>query len=305
MIALPKTLADIESLIRDQVSEDIHLDYKASPALSPNNRDEIAKDVSAFANSDGGILIYGVEEDKIKHLPLRVDTGVESKWNREWLERLITSNITPRIEGVEIEQISVSQGRLVVCVKVPKKFGPHQASDKRYYKRFNFSSFPMEHYEVEDLRARRNTLPPLVTLNLESPGEIHYGFELRNVGDFPARDLIFDWSKDMKWPGGLPPSQFVNGIKFLPPGKVHRILNHGASKVFDWKDKTSYPKFDINVSYTHGESGQRLTEAFHFDIADYPSTHLFSSDIERIERPIVEIRDCIRDLTRAIEKLSR
>ncbi len=86
MIALPANFAEIESFVRNQVPESIHLDYKASPALAPKNGSEIAKDVSAFANSDGGLLIYGVEEDKGSHLPVRIDAGVDPKWNREWLE---------------------------------------------------------------------------------------------------------------------------------------------------------------------------------------------------------------------------
>lgn len=49
------TLADVNSLITNEVEEDIHLDYKASGALdkADNKRTEITKDVSAFANSDG------------------------------------------------------------------------------------------------------------------------------------------------------------------------------------------------------------------------------------------------------------
>lgn len=53
----PKSKADIEKMIRDQVQENIHLDYKDSRAIRKNARDDIAKDVSAFANSDGGVLI--------------------------------------------------------------------------------------------------------------------------------------------------------------------------------------------------------------------------------------------------------
>lgn len=68
---LPASIPEVEQMVRDQVQESIHLDYKASKAISPKERDEIANDVSAFANSDGGVLIYGVEEDKTTHVPVR------------------------------------------------------------------------------------------------------------------------------------------------------------------------------------------------------------------------------------------
>lgn len=54
------TLEDIQQLIQDEIEEDIHLDYKDGRALSKEEkkRTEITKDVSAFANSAGGIIIY-------------------------------------------------------------------------------------------------------------------------------------------------------------------------------------------------------------------------------------------------------
>lgn len=59
----PTTISDIDQLINNKVQENIHLDYKDSRAVDPKKSDEIAKDASAFANSDGGVIIYGVAED--------------------------------------------------------------------------------------------------------------------------------------------------------------------------------------------------------------------------------------------------
>ena len=59
------TEGDIQDLIDNQVRENIKLDYKASASLAKKNdncKKELSKDVSAFANSDGGVLIYGVVE---------------------------------------------------------------------------------------------------------------------------------------------------------------------------------------------------------------------------------------------------
>ncbi|MCD9015178.1 AlbA family DNA-binding domain-containing protein [Parachryseolinea silvisoli] len=49
---------DIRSLINNEVEESIHLDFKDAAALDKSDRkkDEISKDISAFANSDGGII---------------------------------------------------------------------------------------------------------------------------------------------------------------------------------------------------------------------------------------------------------
>src|SRR6266446_4502698 len=131
----PKTLSDIEQMIRDQVQENIHLDYKDSRALRKGARDDFAKDVSAFGNSDGGVLIYGVQEKD--HLPTTIDQGVaDSEVSREWIESAIMTGINPRVEDVRIVPIPTSPGRSLYVIEVQKSFrGPHQASDKRYYKR--------------------------------------------------------------------------------------------------------------------------------------------------------------------------
>ena len=54
----------IQQLIRDSVEESLSIEYKSAGALgkSDTKKTEITKDVSAFANSTGGVLIYGIAE---------------------------------------------------------------------------------------------------------------------------------------------------------------------------------------------------------------------------------------------------
>src|SRR6476659_9208883 len=118
---VPSTLVEIEDMIRDMVQENIHLDYKASKAINQSARDEIAKDVSAFANSDGGVLIYGVEEDRASHLPTRIDEGVDdAECSREWIENTITSRINPKIPDVQIIRLPLALGRSVHVISIGK-----------------------------------------------------------------------------------------------------------------------------------------------------------------------------------------
>lgn len=95
MLELPTTIAHVDRLIEDEVQESIHLDYKSSAAIDSSKFDELARDVSSFANSDGGMLIYGVQEKG--HIPIGRDDGVDhTKYNRERLEDIISSRISPR-----------------------------------------------------------------------------------------------------------------------------------------------------------------------------------------------------------------
>lgn len=54
----------LQSIIDNEIEESIHIDFKRSESLSKTDlaKKEISKDISAFANSDGGIIIYGIEE---------------------------------------------------------------------------------------------------------------------------------------------------------------------------------------------------------------------------------------------------
>ena len=90
----PQKLIEIQSLIDDKVQESLHLDYKEARAVGKTSKQyfDFAKDASAFANSDGGVLIYGVKEQG--HLPVSI-TGIDhSKFNREFFEQVIRSNIS-------------------------------------------------------------------------------------------------------------------------------------------------------------------------------------------------------------------
>jgi predicted HTH transcriptional regulator len=68
---------DLDELHRGEIMESSTLEYKDSRALgnTDHQKNEMLKDVSAFANAAGGILIYGMKESG--HLPTGTDDGVD------------------------------------------------------------------------------------------------------------------------------------------------------------------------------------------------------------------------------------
>ena len=92
---------DIDDLIQNEVEESIYLDYKDGRALDSDKIAEITKDVSAFANADGGIIVYGVSENKASHKPEDYAPVTNPKITKEWLEQKI-SLIRRKIDGVLI-----------------------------------------------------------------------------------------------------------------------------------------------------------------------------------------------------------
>ena len=158
------SLQDLNDFVELEVEESTHLDYKDGAALSPDKISEITKDVSSFANSDGGIIIYGVGENKETHVPSYYAPITNAKISKEWLEQKINI-IQPNIKGLQIFPIRLNKKatKSIYIVKIPRSDdAPHMAEDRRYYYRGNFISEAMQSYQVRDTFNRIST--PLLKL---------------------------------------------------------------------------------------------------------------------------------------------
>jgi hypothetical protein len=196
------TEGDLEGLISGSVAESLELDYKASLALerSEHQKKELSKDVSAFANSAGGVLIYGILE-KENRVADSIDKGSDpGDISREWIDQVITSTIHPRIAGLRIHQVPLnrcSPGKVAYVVEIPPGHTAHMASDNRYYKRHNFHSRPMEDYEVRDVM-HRDVAPCLqlrLTASLVAFGDsgdnaIELTLSMENMAEVPAEFFV-------------------------------------------------------------------------------------------------------------------
>jgi len=305
---VPKSIADIEKMVLDQAQENIHLDYKRSAAIHSGARDSIAKDVSAFANSDGGVLIYGVEEKD--HLPVKIDGGVDdSKCSREWIETAIMTGITPRIDDVRILPLPVSMGRTVYVVKVAKTFrGPHQASDKCYYKRHNFSSVPMEDYEINDVRNRRKRRSPLITFEIGEWRRFVAAFDVANAGDVIAEEVRFEFTATLPWPQNREmPSLFAKGISKFPPRQRFRFVYFSFPEILSGA-KGVPVEFSVRISYYHPETASRVTDEWPVNFAIYEHSTTIRPEIEEQVKDISEafgkLNGEVADLHRTIQKFA-
>jgi Putative DNA-binding domain len=152
------SFSDVKSLIDNEIEESIYLDFKEAAALdrTDGKKKDISKDISSFANSDGGIIIYGIKEQNHKaHSLSYIDGNIYTK---EWLEQTINSSIQRRIPDIQIFPVrnSGNMQETIYIVKIPKSYeAPHISKDKRFYKRFNFESVQMEEYEIRQLYGQK------------------------------------------------------------------------------------------------------------------------------------------------------
>ena len=304
----PRTIDDLNALITNQITEDLHLDYKRSatfekPLLEEVKKD-LSKDTSAFANSDGGVLVYGVVEDNTTKLAVSLDNGVDHKvWTRERIEGVINANVSPRIDGLEVIQIRLSADRSAYVIVVPKSArGPHQdRMTFRYYKRFNFSSEPMEDYEISDVRNRRDVVLPLISVDVDIYHGVMMHLVVANIGDIPAEDVQFKVTPDVPrlTTGQGMPNILTRGAQFIPPGKTYRFFFGSAIQEVR---KDGAPKFDVDVSYFNRRISQRVSETFHIDMTDYFNTAIIKSDVQNQGE---KIEGSIEKLVREVNALNK
>ena len=94
-------MKDIDLLIKNEIEESQNLEYKQPSKNLEEDCNSLAVTISGFLNTDGGILIYGVTEKKVKkhHYPDEVKWSVT---NKETLENLLKSRVIPWDEEIRI-----------------------------------------------------------------------------------------------------------------------------------------------------------------------------------------------------------
>ena len=144
---------DIQSIIDSHVEESINIEFKAAGALQMNaaSKKEMSKDISSMANSDGGLIIYGIEE--LDHVASALSYIDGREITKEWIENVLISNIQQTIQDLRVIPVRFGGDiqKSVYVVRIPRSpRSPHMMSDNKYYKRINFQAIPMQEYEVRD-----------------------------------------------------------------------------------------------------------------------------------------------------------
>jgi hypothetical protein len=144
---------DVENLWKNRIKESTRLEFKKE--IDTNNK-EIAKDISAIANAEGGFIIYGLEEDDKGRAKFSGGVAKE-KGSVERLQQIVDSHIHPplAVEIIPIEARSekgqILEDKEFLVVKVPQSFYHiHQVETTgRYYIRSGNTVRRMNEIEIE------------------------------------------------------------------------------------------------------------------------------------------------------------
>lgn len=151
---------DLQSLIDNEVPEGKRIEYKQElPGNSDSEKKEFLSDVSSFANTLGGHIIYGIIEDRSHGIPKSLEgvsiANPDQEINR--LENIIKQGIEPRIPHLDIKSITLSNSNKVIIIQISKSWiYPHCVSFKgsnKFFSRTSIGKFPMD---VSELRIAFN-----------------------------------------------------------------------------------------------------------------------------------------------------
>ncbi|HLP87337.1 MAG TPA: ATP-binding protein [Nostocaceae cyanobacterium] len=153
------TEAELQSLVDNSVEESRTIEYKSQlPGNSDGDKKEFLADVSAFANTAGGDLIYGIAEDK-DNKPVSLD-GLEieniDKTIRR-LEDIIIHGLEPRIPLPEFKLVSLANSKQVLIIRINKSWNsPHRVSFQHYDKFYGRGANRKYLLSVDELRTAFN-----------------------------------------------------------------------------------------------------------------------------------------------------
>lgn len=248
------TIDHVRSLIDNSERESDNLDYKkATQPFGNSEKDDIAKDVSSFANSGGGIIIYGVTTDPSdKTRPVAIEAIHPA--NIESFDRVVNSKIQPPVAGWQKRLIPNDQPQVMVIFVPQSDDPPHQSlADKKYYRRAGIESIPMTHDLIALHFGRR--LGPILSLRL-SVKESSIKFSEDGYSDpKPLKVFIENTGKRV--------AKYVKVVICYPRSNVRVTLHPGRFpsdkvQVVDSNPEQIWVQFTENIGVFHPGKSEEI-----------------------------------------------
>lgn len=149
------TEADLKGLIESKVIESKFIEYKRDlPGNQDRDKKEFLRDMSSFANTAGGYLIFGIEEDQGAPKEIIGIEGMNPDETILRLDEIVRNGLRPQIYGIQYKTVELENGRRALVVKIPDSLnGPHQIvynTDMRFSARGNAGKYIMPVEEIRD-----------------------------------------------------------------------------------------------------------------------------------------------------------
>jgi hypothetical protein len=270
----------------ESAAEDAWRDYKAAGFIgrtADRNKEKEkikstwSENLSAFANTAGGVLIWGIQTKG--KIPENLDLAADCEQLSSTLQALINDATDPHVAGVEVRAVRDPNGAksgLVVCYIPPSAFAPHQAQwgERTYFIRTQDANLPCPQPLLRNMFFPRvqARLEPTVKMTVsERAGNIAIALEarIRSLGPATAevamiqvepRDLhVEKISFDPQWEEIAPNLvryKYPLPPNFMPPHLIRvngLLLNNGASILFRFFTHNT-PVHHATVTFTQEDA---------------------------------------------------
>lgn len=189
-------IEDLKAFFSEEQEESSRLEFKTGQV----GIEHIYKEVCAFLNTEGGLLIIGTPKETKTKLPngseITTCKGelIPSNYkNRDWLIQKIVGNISPQPHGIMIQDIFDDKGSYFVIDVQQSITPPHQSNDGTYYIRLERDSKPAPHGLVEALFFKRQKPKLEVNTNIyftkQNTHEV--SFSIKNNSSYPTEKVSF------------------------------------------------------------------------------------------------------------------
>ena len=155
---LPAQLSSINedhlnALVAGGVRESRSIEFKAKLIWrTDSEKKEFLADVSALANCGGGDLIFGIEEDQGVAAAVVGLASFDPDRGGLRIESILRDGIAPRIVGIRVQPVALSNGRTAIIVRVPNSLHrPHMVVFKqgsRFYSRNSAGKYQLDVHEL-------------------------------------------------------------------------------------------------------------------------------------------------------------
>jgi len=148
------TPGEIERLVAVAAAESLTLEFKATPwDRSDQGKREALKDITALANTRGGLILIGITEENNAAKCIAPITAELAEAERSRINDLVMAGVEPRLYGVTIEAVPVEGGAVLVISVRRSPSRPHRVTSSNSNRFWLRNSTGAYEANVADLRS--------------------------------------------------------------------------------------------------------------------------------------------------------
>lgn len=176
---------DLDALLESRPREGRQLEYKRELKISTTgDSKEFLADVSAFANSNGGVIVFGMDAEGGEPTELQGICVSDVDAEELRITSLIADNLDPAMRGCHCDFIDHPSGVLALVLRIPPSTSaPHMVKkgSPKFFQRVAGGKTPMDNRDL------RNAFLGAGTLETRTRALVSNRCEKILTGDLPVR----------------------------------------------------------------------------------------------------------------------